>query len=65
LIARFPRAKGEAVLKAVIERAHQINANPELCCYIKQLRLFGSMLDPSIPISQTVFREMPHPVLDF
>jgi len=50
LIARFPRAKGEAVLKAVIERAHQINANPELCSYIRQLRLFGSMLDPSIPV---------------
>ena len=50
LIARFPRAKGEAVLNAVIERAYQINANPELCSYIKQLRLFGSMLDPSIPM---------------
>jgi hypothetical protein len=50
LIARFPRAKGEAVLKVVIERAHQINANPELCSYIRQLRLFGSMLDPSIPM---------------
>jgi hypothetical protein len=50
LIAKFPRAKGEAVLKAVIERAHQINANPEVCSYIKQLRLFGSMLDPSIPM---------------
>jgi hypothetical protein len=50
LIARFPRAKGEAVLKAVIERAHQINANSELCSYIKQLRLFGSMLEPTIPM---------------
>ena len=29
-------------------RAYQINANPELCSYIKQLRLFGSMLDFSI-----------------
>jgi hypothetical protein len=50
LIARFPRAKGDAVLEAVIERAHQINANLELCSYIRQLRLFGSMLDPSIPM---------------
>jgi hypothetical protein len=49
LIARFPRAKAAAVLKATIERARQINASPELCCYIKRLRLFGSMLDPSIP----------------
>src|SRR5258708_28897888 len=48
LIARFPSAKGDALIKAVIERAHQINANPELCSYIWQLRLFGSMLDPSI-----------------
>jgi hypothetical protein len=31
-----------------MERAYQINANPELCSYIKQLRLFGSMLDSSI-----------------
>jgi len=50
LIARFPRATGDAVLKAVIERAHQINANPELCSYIRELRLFGSMLDPSITV---------------
>ena len=54
LIARFPRAKGGAVLKAVIERAHQINANPELCSYVRQLRLFGSMLDPSIPMVSDV-----------
>jgi hypothetical protein len=50
LIARFSRVKGEAILTALVERAYQINANPELCSYIKQLRLFGSMLDSSIPM---------------
>jgi hypothetical protein len=54
LTARFPRAKGEAVLKAVIERARQINANPELCSYVRQLRLFGSMLVTSIPMVSDV-----------
>lgn len=46
----FPRAKGEAILVALRERIASVNSNPNLCFYVKELRLFGSMLDNSIAV---------------
>jgi hypothetical protein len=45
---RFPRAKGEEIIAAMIERAKAINSRRDLCCSIGSLRLFGSMLDPKV-----------------
>jgi len=45
-IPRISRAKGEEIVKALIERAEAINANPNLICMVSEIRLFGSMLDP-------------------
>jgi hypothetical protein len=47
---RFPRAKGEEIIAAMIERAKTINSRRDLCCSIGSLRLFGSMLDPQVSL---------------
>jgi hypothetical protein len=45
-IKRLDRAKAGVVLADLLRRVAEINADPELCCYVRELRLFGSMLDP-------------------
>lgn len=45
-IRRLERAKAEVVLTDLLRRVAEINDNPELCCFVRELRLFGSMLDP-------------------
>jgi hypothetical protein len=57
IVKRTPpltRSKGEAIIAGVIERAEAINRRPELCCSVARLTLFGSMLDPTIPVVSDV-----------
>lgn len=44
---RIPRARGEAIVAGLIERANSINARSELLYWVTELRIFGSMLDPA------------------
>jgi hypothetical protein len=44
---RFPRAAGDVVVAELVERAKAINERDDLLCGIAELRLYGSMLDPS------------------
>jgi hypothetical protein len=48
LIARFPRAVGDKIVADLLLRVADVNGrHTELCWHVKELRLFGSMLDPS------------------
>jgi hypothetical protein len=48
------RSKGEAIIAGVIERAKAINQRQDLCYSVAKLTLFGSMLDPAIPLVSDV-----------
>jgi hypothetical protein len=41
---RLPRAKAEQMVKEMIERADEINANPELLAWVNRIRAFGSYI---------------------
>lgn len=44
-LARFSRAKGEALLGEVIERAKEVNANPHYAYDVEELAVIGSYLN--------------------
>jgi hypothetical protein len=48
LLAPCPRAKGEAIIAGLLKRVDEVNARSELMFFVEELRLFGSMIDPSV-----------------
>ncbi len=47
LIKRFNRATATRLIRELLDRAEQINADPKLAHFIKEIRLFGSVLNNS------------------
>ena len=42
MLKRIDRVKVDAILAELLKRVAQINANPELCYFVNEIRLFGS-----------------------
>ncbi|WKW51402.1 hypothetical protein [Rhodomicrobium lacus] len=45
MLKRIDRVKVNKLIAELIERAKQINADNNLCCFINEIRLFGSAMD--------------------
>lgn len=46
MLKRIDRAHVDRLLAGLLERVEAINANNELCCFVNEIRLFGSAADP-------------------
>ena len=47
MLKRIDRAKVDKIVGELLERVAQINADPELCYFVNEIRLFGSAMDSS------------------
>ncbi|ASW07308.1 nucleotidyltransferase domain-containing protein [Rhizobium sp. 11515TR] len=45
MLKRVDRTRVDRLLVDLLERVKQINANGDLCCFVNEIRLFGSALD--------------------
>jgi hypothetical protein len=45
MLKRINRARVDRLLAGLLERVKAINANNELCCFVNEIRLFGSAAD--------------------
>src|SRR5215471_5146802 len=45
LLKRIDRAKVDKIIEGLLKRVAQINADPELCYFVNEIRLFGSAVD--------------------
>jgi hypothetical protein len=47
MLKRIDRAKVDNIIAELLKRVAQINANPELCYFVNEIRLFGSATSDS------------------
>jgi aryl carrier-like protein len=45
MLKRIDRAKVDDIIAELLKRVTQINANPELCYFVNEIRLFGSAMN--------------------
>lgn len=45
LLKRIDRERVEKLLSKLLQRVKEINANPDFCCFVNEIRLFGSVID--------------------
>src|SRR5712675_1121966 len=48
MLKRIERAKVDNIIAELLKRVAQINANPELCYFVNEIRLFGSATNGSV-----------------
>lgn len=46
MLRRIGRAKVDEIVDKLLERVALINANPNLCHFVNEIRLFGSTISP-------------------
>ena len=44
MLKRVDRTKVDNIIADLLKRVNQINTNPELCCFVNEIRLFGSAI---------------------
>jgi hypothetical protein len=45
MLKRIDRVKVDSIIAELLKRVAQINANPDLCYFVNEIRLFGSAMD--------------------
>jgi hypothetical protein len=45
MLKRIDRARVDKLLAGLLERVKEVNANNDLCCFVNEIRLFGSAID--------------------